>query len=207
MQLAVEADDDIVLLPSEVLGSLEPALGAVAASMDLVLDLHARLRTTVTSRIERAMGFVDLHDDPNKRSKETFLSEDFQDKIEAKAKEKAHMARAIHLRDLFMASHLPSDKTVAGFSRSNRTVAVVAAVRTVAVCETVPTRTADSWALVCILTGGLLELGIYIMSLFGCLLPLRLWLRCYSVLGGMGGTVLVYAVRWPKYYRGARRAR
>jgi len=94
VQLAVEADDDIVLLPSEVLDSLEPALGAVTASMDLVLDLHARLRTTVTSRIERAMGFVDLHDDPNKRSKETFLSEDFQDKIEAKAKEKAHMAWA-----------------------------------------------------------------------------------------------------------------
>ena len=41
-------------------------------------------------------------------------------------------------------------------------------------CETVPTRTADSWALVCILTGGLPELGIYIMSLFGCQLPLRI---------------------------------
>jgi hypothetical protein len=70
------------------------AVGAVTASMDLVLDLHARMRTIVTSRVERAMGFTDLHDDPNKRSKETFLSQDFQEKIEAKAKEKAHMAWA-----------------------------------------------------------------------------------------------------------------
>ena len=62
--------------------------------MDLVLDIHARMRTIVTSRVERAMGFSDLHDDPNKRSKETFLSKDFQEKIEAKAKEKAHMAWA-----------------------------------------------------------------------------------------------------------------
>jgi len=62
--------------------------------MALIIDLHARLRTVITSRVERAMGFADLHDDPNKRSKETFLSEDFQLKIEEKAKEKAHMAWA-----------------------------------------------------------------------------------------------------------------
>ena len=74
-------------------------------------------------------------------------------------------------------------------------------------CETVPTRTADSWALVCILTGGLPELGIYIMGLFGCQYLYAYALRCNSVLGGMGDTALVYAVRWPKYYRGAGRAR
>jgi hypothetical protein len=71
-------------------------------------------------------------------------------------------------------------------------------------CETVPNQTADSWAIVYILTGGLLGLGICIRSLLVCQLPLRLWLRRYSVLGGIVGTVLVYAVRWPKYYRGAR---
>jgi hypothetical protein len=91
---AVDSDADAVVLASDVRNELEMAVGAVTAAMDLVLDLHARMRTIVTSRVERAMGFTDLHDDPNKRSKETFLSQDFQEKIEAKAKEKAHMAWA-----------------------------------------------------------------------------------------------------------------
>lgn len=94
MVAAVDSDADAVVLASDVRNELELAVGAATASMDLVLDLHARLRTIVTSRVERAMGFADLHDDPNKRSKETFLSKDFQEKIEAKAKEKAHMAWA-----------------------------------------------------------------------------------------------------------------
>ena len=94
MVTAVAEDADAVVLASDVRDELELAVGAATASMDLVLDLHARMRTVVTSRIERAMGFTDLHDDPNKRSKETFLSKDFQEKIEAKAKEKAHMAWA-----------------------------------------------------------------------------------------------------------------
>ena len=94
MVTAVEADGEAVVLASDVRNELELAVGAATASMDLVLDLHARMRTIVTSRVERAMGFSDLHDDPNKRSKETFLSKDFQEKIEAKAKEKAHMAWA-----------------------------------------------------------------------------------------------------------------
>jgi len=94
MVTAVEADAEAVVLASDVRNELELAVGAATASMDLVLDLHARMRTIVTSRVERAMGFSDLHDDPNKRSKETFLSKDFQEKIEAKAKEKAHMAWA-----------------------------------------------------------------------------------------------------------------
>jgi len=89
-----ENGDDAVVSVADVLGELDLTVGAASASMDLIIDLHARLRTVITSRVERAMGFADLHDDPNKRSKETFLSEDFQLKIEEKAKEKAHMAWA-----------------------------------------------------------------------------------------------------------------
>ena len=94
MQSAVDEGDDNVVLCKDMLDDLTPAVGAVTAALDLVLDLHARMRTNVTNRVERAMGFVDLHDDPNKRGKETFLSEDFQAKIEQKAKDKAHMAWA-----------------------------------------------------------------------------------------------------------------
>ena len=89
-----EEGDDIVVNATEVVEAVAPILGASTAALELVLDLHARLRTAVTSRVERAMGFVDLHEDPDKRSKETFLSEDFQAKIEQKAKDKAHMAWA-----------------------------------------------------------------------------------------------------------------
>jgi hypothetical protein len=94
MQSHAEEGDDIVVKAIEVVEAVEPILGAATASLELVLDLHARLRTTVTSRVERAMGFVDLHEDPDKRAKETFLSDDFQAKIEQKAKDKAHMAWA-----------------------------------------------------------------------------------------------------------------
>ena len=86
--------DDIVVTAKEVVEALEPMLGSATASMDLVLDLHARLRTTVTNRVERAMGFADLHDDPDKKAKETFLSTGFELKIEERAKAKAHMAWA-----------------------------------------------------------------------------------------------------------------
>ena len=40
------------------------------------------------------MGFENLHQDPNKREKESFLSEDFDRKIEERAKAKAHLAWA-----------------------------------------------------------------------------------------------------------------
>jgi hypothetical protein len=89
-----EEGDDIVVKATEVVEAVAPILGATTAGLELVLDLHARLRTAVTSRVERAMGFVDLHEDPDKRSKETFLSEDFQAKIEQKAKDEAHVAWA-----------------------------------------------------------------------------------------------------------------
>ena len=73
---------------------LEPAVAAAAASIELILDLHARMRVVVTSRVEKSLGFNDLHDDPNRSVKESFLSKDFQDKIEQRAKEKAHLAWA-----------------------------------------------------------------------------------------------------------------
>lgn len=94
MQAAMEDGSDSVVAVQDVLEELELLMGAAGASMELVLDLHARMRTQVTGRVERAMGFHDLHDDPNRRGKETFLSSDFQVKIEEKAKAKAHMAWA-----------------------------------------------------------------------------------------------------------------
>ena len=85
---------DTVVLPKDLCDELEPAVAAAAATIELILDLHARMRVVVTSRVEKSLGFSDLHDDPNKSVKESFLSQDFQDKIEQRAKEKAHLAWA-----------------------------------------------------------------------------------------------------------------
>jgi uncharacterized membrane protein YgcG len=124
MQDAVENGQDSVVLASELMEELDTTAGAAAASMDLVLDLHARLRTVVTSRVERAMGFADLHEDPNKRGKETFLSTDFEAKIEEKAKAKAHMAWAKSGTGLPPKGSLhaqPPSKNAGGGSKQTRT--------------------------------------------------------------------------------------
>lgn len=94
MRDALEERSDNVVEVQDVLDDLTPIYETVTASLELILDLHARMRTAVTSRVERAMGFADLHADPNKREKESFLSEDFEKRIEEKAKEKAHLAWA-----------------------------------------------------------------------------------------------------------------
>ena len=94
VQGALDSAENSVFPAREIRDDLEPLMGAVSASLDLAIDVHARLRTAITSRVERAMGFSDLHEDPNKRSKETFLSDDFQKLVEEKAKEKAHLAWA-----------------------------------------------------------------------------------------------------------------
>ena len=91
---SAESGQDTVVLPRDLLMELEPAVATAAASIELILDLHARMRVVVTSRVEKSLGFNDLHDDPNKSVKESFLSKDFQDKIEQRAKEKAHLAWA-----------------------------------------------------------------------------------------------------------------
>jgi hypothetical protein len=128
MATAVDADEGAVVLASDVRNELELAVGAATASVDLVLDLHARMRTVVTSRVERAMGFSDLHVDPNKRAKETFLSKDLQEKIEAKAKEKAHVAWAKSGTGGAPRGSLhgqPPSKSVGGGSNKSRTPAKI----------------------------------------------------------------------------------
>ena len=91
---SAESGHDTAILPKDLSVELEPAVAAAAASIELILDLHARMWVVVTSRVEKFLGFNDLHDDPNKSAKESFLSKDLQKKIEQRAKEKAHLAWA-----------------------------------------------------------------------------------------------------------------
>ena len=91
---AANSDRKASVLAADILEEIVTIIGTTEGTLDMVLDTHARLRTAVTSRLEKLMGFENLHQDPNKREKESFLSEDFDRKIEERAKAKAHLAWA-----------------------------------------------------------------------------------------------------------------
>ena len=94
MSEASNSSPDATVLASDILEEVLVILGTTEGTLDMVLDTHARLRTAVTSRLEKLMGFDNLHPDPNKRAKESFLSDDFDRMIEERAKSKAHRAWA-----------------------------------------------------------------------------------------------------------------
>ena len=70
---SAESGQGTVVLPRDLLVELEPAAAAAAAMIKLILDLHVRMRVVIISRVERSLGFNDLHDDPNIKSQGIFL--------------------------------------------------------------------------------------------------------------------------------------
>ena len=85
---AADSNHEATVLASDILEEVMVILSTTEGTLDMALDTHARLRTAVTCRLEKLMGFKALHQDPNKREKGSFFSGDSDRKIKERAKAK-----------------------------------------------------------------------------------------------------------------------